>query len=54
MTKGLYRDGDWATIFDGNNAIPIPKARYVQQGYEPPFDQLPTKKEYDAKNAKGS
>jgi hypothetical protein len=29
----------------------IARARYESQGYKPPFDDLPTKEEYDAKRA---
>ncbi len=30
----------------------IPRQRYEAQGYEPPFDYLPTKEEYEARKAR--
>ena len=49
--EGLYRDGDWAQVSDGNNSIPIPRDRYEDSGYLPPFDKLPTKDAYEAQIA---
>ena len=48
---GLYRDGGWAQVSDGKNSIPIPRDRYEENGYEPPCDRLPTKEEYEARDA---
>jgi len=48
MNRGLYKDGDWAQISDGNNSIPITRNKYDERGYEPPFDELPTKEEYQS------
>ena len=49
--RGLFRDGEWAQVTDEHNAIPIPRDRYEAQRYQPPFDDLPTKEEYEADNA---
>lgn len=57
--KGIYRAGDpklgevayvdWSTI---NSAEPfLTRDTYEANGYEPPFDQLPTKEEYRAQHA---
>lgn len=52
MPQGLYQDGDWAQVSDnGKISIPIPRDQYEVKGYLPPFDQLPTKEEYEAGNA---
>lgn len=54
MLKGLYRDIDgWVRVKrDDNLALQIiPKERYVASGSLPPFDQLPTKAEYEARIA---
>lgn len=48
MTAGLYRDGEWAQVSDGKIAAPIPRSQYEAKGYLPPFDQLPTREEYNA------
>lgn len=49
--RGLYRDGQWAQVSDGKHSIPIPRDRYEDNRYEPPFDHLPTKEQYEAANA---
>lgn len=49
--RGLFRDGDWAQVTDEHHAILIPRDRYEAQGYQPPFDDLPMKDEYEADNA---
>ncbi len=51
---GLFRDGEWAQVSDGLISVPIPRDRYLARGYEPPFEKLPTKKEYDLEKADGS
>lgn len=49
--QGQYRDGEWAQVTDGSNSISIPRDRYETQGYEPPFDDLPTREAFEASNA---
>lgn len=49
--QGLYREGDWAQVTDGHNAFPIPRERYQNKGYKPPFDELPTREQYEVKSA---
>lgn len=44
--RGIYRDSGWAQVTDGKHEIPIPRQRYEDQNYLPPFDDLPTKEEY--------
>lgn len=51
MTGGLYRDGDWAQVSDGKNAVPVPRDQYEAKGYQPAFDDLPTREEYEASRA---
>lgn len=46
--KGLYKDNGWAQVTDGKSSIPIPRERYEDNGYFPPYDQLPSKAEYEA------
>lgn len=48
--RGLYRDTDgWAyVVYDEKNGAPIPRERYEENGYEPDFNDLPTKAEYDS------
>jgi len=49
MERGLWRDGHWVMVsYEDREAIPISKALYEQRGYKPPFEELPTKKEYEA------
>jgi len=49
--RGLYRDGNHAQVTDGKHSFPMPRDDYEAKGYEPPFDKLPTKTEYEAQNA---
>ena len=53
MPTGLYRTNDgWVQVAYGRKAIfPISRKRYEEQGYEPPFESLPS--EHDAKAARG-
>lgn len=44
--QGIYRDGGWVHVTDGKHEIPIPRNRYEDQNYCPPFDDLPTKEQY--------
>lgn len=50
--RGLYRDPGWAYVSDGNFIFDMPESRYRDRGYEPPYDQLPSKKEYEALKGK--
>ncbi len=54
MAKGLYRDSDgWVMVDYGTNRAPIPRDRYDEQGYAPPYDALPTQEQYEASQAQG-
>jgi hypothetical protein len=46
--RGLYRTPGWAYVSDGSFIFDVPESRYRDRGYEPSYDQLPTKKEYQA------
>jgi len=48
---GLYRSPGWAYITDGTLAFDITEAHYRKRGYQPPYDNLPSKQQYDAANA---
>lgn len=49
MARGVFRDGAFAQVsYDGIESIPISKALYKERGYEPPFEELPTKDEHEA------
>jgi len=50
--RGLYRGPGWAYVSDGNFIFDMPESRYRDRGYEPPYDQLPSKKEYEALKGK--
>lgn len=47
MAKGMYRDGDWAQVSYAGQSIPITRALYEDEGHIPPFDDLPTKEEFE-------
>lgn len=52
MERGLWRDGQFVQVnYEDMVTVPISKALYEQRGYQPPFDELPTKEEYEARNA---
>lgn len=52
MGIGLWRDGHWVQVsYEGQESIPISRALYEKRGYRPPYDELPTKEEYEASNA---
>jgi hypothetical protein len=54
MGTGLWRDGHWVQVlYEGREAIPISRALYEERGYQPPFEDLPTKKDYEARSAGG-
>ncbi|MBV9884139.1 MAG: hypothetical protein JO276_14105 [Sphingomonadaceae bacterium] len=49
MGTGLWRDGHMVQVsYENRTAVPISKALYEERGYQPPFDKLPEKAEYDA------
>lgn len=49
MQRGLWRDGHWAQVsYDNIEAAPISRTLYEKRGYDPPFDALPTKQDYEA------
>jgi len=49
MGKGLYRDPHgWVMVDYGNHRGPIPKSQYKANGYQPPYEQLPTEVQYNA------
>ena len=48
LARGVYRDGAFAQVsYDGIESIPINRALYKERGYEPPFEDLPTKDEHE-------
>ena len=48
--RGIFRDqAGWVTVDHGVHRNSIPRHRYEEMGYEPPFESLPTKEEYDAR-----
>jgi len=51
---GLYRAPGWAYVSDGNFIFDMPESRYRDRGCEPPYDQLPSKKEYEALKGKNA
>jgi hypothetical protein len=47
---GLWRDGHWVQVsYEDIEAVPISRALYEKRGYHPPFAELPTKEEYEAR-----
>ena len=57
MAKGVYRTrtpesgAEYAYVDYGapSDLGEIPRSRYEEQSYDPPFDTLPTKEDYEAK-----
>lgn len=50
MGIGLWRDGHWVQVrYENRASVPISKALYEERGYQPPFEQLPEKAEYEAR-----
>ena len=48
MPHGMYRDGDWVQVsYDGKQSAPITREQYEAQGYQPPFDELLPKEDFD-------
>jgi hypothetical protein len=46
--RGLYRTISWAYVTNGAMAFQVPEAEYRAFGYEPDYDKLPWKEDYDA------
>jgi hypothetical protein len=52
MPTGMFRADGWARVdYDGNN-IPVPRGRYEEAGYKPPFTALPLEADYWAAEEK--
>ena len=50
MGTGLWRDGHWVFVkYDCRVSVIISKGLYHERGYQPPFDELPTKADYEAR-----
>ncbi len=50
MGRGLWRDGHWVLVsYDNREFIAISRTLYGERGYQPLFDGLPTKEEYEAR-----
>ena len=49
MAKGLFRDGNYAqVIFEGKASLPVRRDRYEHAQYQPPFNSLPTRADYES------
>ncbi len=46
--RGLYRTSGWAYVTDGTDAFDILESDYRRNGYQPDYDSLPAKEDYDA------
>lgn len=46
VAKGIYRDGNWATVDFDTHRVEMPRKRYEEKGYQPPFLDLPSKDQY--------
>jgi len=54
MLRGTFQDEGFAQVdFDGRASYPMPQDEYEAQHIQPPFDQLPTRKEYLSQKPKG-
>ena len=58
MAKGLYREENgWANQdsvrvqFEDGKELDIPRSLYEAEGYQPPFQSLPTKQDYEQSDA---
>jgi len=55
QARGIYRErrigglGNDARVTDGTTEMDVPESVYRARGYQPDFDKLPWKGEYDAK-----
>jgi hypothetical protein len=53
MAKGIFRTADdWVQVDYGTNSAPIPRSKYEDKGYKPPFETLPLESEYYAAQKK--
>ena len=53
MAKGIYRTVDGFVQVDfGTHSTPMPRARYQDEGYNPPFEMLPSEPDYLAAQQK--
>ena len=53
MATGLFQTADgWAQVNYGAHTAPIPRARYEESGYQPPFETLPLEADYRAAQRK--
>ena len=51
MGTGLWRDGHWVLVkYDARVSVIISKGLYDERGYQPPFDDLPTKADHEARH----
>jgi hypothetical protein len=48
--RGLFRQGDWAHVEEGQSAIPVTRQYYETRGCQPPFRMLPTREEFERRN----
>ena len=52
--RGLYRTmgesgtSNWARVTDGDKEFDIPEVGYRDRGFQPEFDDLPLKADYEA------
>jgi hypothetical protein len=46
--RGLYRTIAWAYVTNGGMAFQVPEAEYRTFRYEPDYNELPWKDEFDA------
>lgn len=53
MAKGIYRTVDgFVQVHFGTHSTPMPRARYQEEGYQPPFETLPSEPDYFAAQQK--
>jgi hypothetical protein len=53
MARGIFRTVDGLVQVDyGVYSAPMPRARYVEQGYQPPFETPPSETDYLAAQQK--
>jgi hypothetical protein len=46
--RGLYRTIAWGYVSNGEMAFQVPEPEYRAFGYEPDYDKLPWKENYNA------
>jgi hypothetical protein len=52
VAHGLYRVPGWAYVTGGTIAFDISETDYRAGGYAPVYEEIPTKEDYDASQAK--